>query len=141
MSLGEHALAKSLLSMAAMTLFLLAAFGAPHFGMSMTMDDQGNMTMSDCYMPGMTAICNMTAIEHIASWQSTFVSIVQEYGSTMLLLLLFAVIAIAIVWVRQQYPPPKNRNVYRYRVRQARRLPLTLLQELFSNGILHPKIF
>jgi hypothetical protein len=122
-------------------LFLAAAFGAPHFGMTMSMDEHGNMTMTDCYMPGMTVMCNMSALEHIASWQSAFTSIVQEYGSTLLLLLLFAVIAIASVWVRQQYPPPKNLTTYLYRIRQTHSLPQTSQQELFSNGILHPKIF
>lgn len=133
--------ARSVLAVGLAVFLLVGVMGLPHFGMSMSMDEHGNMTMTDCYMPGMTAMCNMSAIEHIASWQSAFASIVQEYGSTLLLLLLFAVIAIAIVWVRQQYPPPKNLNVYRYRVRQEHRLPPAPLQELFSSGILHPKIF
>ncbi len=138
----KYLCAKTLISTAVIVLFLAAAFGAPHLGMTMTMDEHGTMTMSDCYMPGMTAVCNMNALEHIASWQSAFASTLQEYGSTLLLLLLFAATAFMIVWVRQQYPPPRNLNVYRYRARQTRSLlPPTPLQELFSSGILHPKLF
>ncbi len=138
MNFARQRLSQILLSFAMMAL-LLASVGLPHFGMAMSMDEQGNMAM-DCYMPGMTVACNMTALEHIASWQSAFASVVQQYGSTLLLVLLSMAIVFA-VWVRQQYPPPRNHFAYRHRLRHLHKLPQSSLQELFSNGILHPKVF
>lgn len=130
-----------LMTLAVLAILLIGVSGVPLLGMDMTMGENGTMTMSDCYIPGMTAICNMTAIEHIASWQGTFVSIVQGYSSTLLLLSLFVAVAFAVVWARQQYPPSRSLATYRYRVREAHSLIPKQLQELFSQGILNPKLF
>jgi len=143
MSFSGKKLARTLLALGVVALLLSATFGIPHLGMTMTMDMDGNMTMSDCLMPGMTAVCNMTPLAHITTWQSAFAGLAQQYGTVFLLLLLsLAVVAMRVGWIRQQYPPPEAllKSFRRY-VEKSRSLPVAILQELFSNGILNPKLY
>jgi len=121
-------------------LLLAGSFGLPHLGMAMEMDMDGNMTMSDCYMPGMTAICNMTPLEHISSWQSMFTSIPAQNLLVALLLLVLAVI-VGFSWIQRTLAPPE-RHAVRLFSHQREYIPLhSQLQELFSQGILNPKLF
>ena len=129
-----------LLSFAVVTLLLVSA-GLPHFGMTMSMDMEGNMTMTDCYMPGMTAICNMSPMEHVASWQSMFTSILTQ-GLTFSLLLLVLAAVIAFTLSKQILSPPSERQTLVFSTRRREYVPLhSALQELFSRGILNPKLF
>ena len=119
----------------AMIGFVLGTFGLPHLGMTMDMD--GHMQMSDCLMPGMTAICNMTPLEHVASWQSMFTNVLLQYGTVMLLLF----IAFAIVWYlsHELYKPERReRFTTRYRHRERTFDPLRLA---FARGIIHSKAY
>ncbi|MBY0473326.1 hypothetical protein K2Q00_03565 [Patescibacteria group bacterium] len=131
--------AKILLLFGLATFLFLGVFGMPH---SMIMGPDGNMTMSNCpFMSGQAAVCNMNPLEHIAAWQSMFTSTFQQNGSTLILLLL-AALALALVWTRLRWPT--SQRALRPLFRIARRetyLPPPLLQELFSNGILNPKVF
>lgn len=122
-------------------IFLTGAIGLPHFGMAMEMDMDGNMTMTNCYMPGMTAVCNMSALEHIAGWQGMFTSLLSQNLALALLFLVLAVV-LGFVWLRQAYSPPQRvRTSFRFS-RRREYIPLhSSLQELFSNGILNPKVF
>jgi hypothetical protein len=131
---------KMLLS-AVIIALLIAAFGLPHFGMSMTMDmdENGNMSM-DCYMPGMTAVCNMTPLEHVADWQSMFTSILSQNISILLLLAMLAAI-VGFIWTRHTHSPPQKLHVSSRFIRREYIPHHTSLQELLSNGILHPKVF
>lgn len=129
-----------LLSFAVVALLLISA-GLPHFGMTMSMDMDGNMTMTDCYMPGMTAICNMTPLEHVASWQSMFTSTpVQSFMLLLLSLVLTALVG--FLWTRQEHSPPLLQRKHPVFSRRREYIPQhTSLQELFSQGILNPKLF
>ncbi len=121
--------------------FLVGARGLPHFAMIAPIGMDSPMVMSDCMMPGMTTICHMNLLEHIASWQSMFASLPVE-NPAFALLLFILVVAVGRVWTRQQYPP---QYVAMTRVRSPHEHeyipPATSLQELFSSGILHAKIF
>ena len=130
-----------LLSLALIIVFAVGATGVPHFGMTMSMDTEGNITTTDCYMPGMAAICNMSPLEHIASWQGMFTGVpTQSLAMTLLLLVLAAVIG--FVWIRQIHSPPQELQTFSQFVRRREYIPLhSPLQELFSNGILNPKVF
>ncbi len=121
--------------------FLLVGAGVPHFGMTMNTDMDGNMTMSDCYMPGMTAVCNMSPLEHVASWQSMFTSTPAQ-NFTLMLLLLVLVAVISFIWIEQTHSPPLALQRLSLSSRRREYIPLhSSLQELFSNGILNPKVF
>lgn len=131
---------KILMSMGIIAL-LVSASGLPHFGMSMTMgmDENGNMSM-DCYMPGMTAVCNMTPLEHVSSWQSMFTSIPTQSTALMLLLAMFAIVG--VIWTRHTHSPPQSQQIFSRFSHRRGYIPLhSALQELFSNGILNPKTF
>lgn len=82
------------------------------------------------YMPGGTALCALSSIAHLTLWQSSFAATLVA-SLAMLVFLVFA---------RLEFPYLKERQRYRWRVRSTP-LPPTLFQELFSSGILNPKIF
>ena len=121
--------------------FLLTSFlGLFHFGM--TMDTEGNMTMSDCpFMIGMT-LCNMNLFEHIATWQSMFAHILPHHHSTAVLLLLVSVSLLILGRITQLYPPPSRRLKQFISFSDPEYIPtIKPLQNLFSNGILNAKLF
>lgn len=108
------------------------------FHMSMGMDMTGDMT--DCPFASQTkVICPMDIADHLSAWKSMFLSTIP----TVLFLLAGALLVTAIttaphLWVRGmsllvvyfiQSPIRTYSHCYR------------ALQELFSNGILHPKLF
>lgn len=109
---------------------------------SMAMGEDGNMTMTNCLlMSEQAVVCNMNPLEHIAAWQSMFTSTPSQNGS-MLVLLFLAALALALVWTRSLWPPPEKTSGLGFRfVCREEHLPPPLLQELFSNGILNPKLF
>lgn len=121
--------------------FFVSALAAPQFGMKMRMDVDGNMTMSDCYMPGMMTLCNLSPLEHIAAWQTLFAGLPAQALSLMTLLVALASI-VGLAWVRYVFSPPRElRNFSRF-TRRREYVPLPpLFQELFSNGILNPKSY
>lgn len=135
-------LPKTILSFSIIALLLMGTLGLPHFGMNMeNMDMEGNMTMTDCYMPGMATICNMSPLEHIASWQGMFTSLPTQSSAITLLLLLLSTV-IGFVWTRQIHSPPLELRTFSQFLRQREYVPLhSPLQELYSNGILNPKVF
>jgi hypothetical protein len=77
----------------------------------------------------------MDAFAHISAWQSAFTAIVP---TTLLILGLLAAVFIA-TW-RHWYPPPdiSLRRVFYTKQKELAIIPL--LQQLFSDGILNPKI-
>jgi len=119
--------------------FFLGAMFFSLFHMSMGMDMSGGM--SDCpFMSHEEVICPMNLADHIGAWKSAFLSVVP----TLTLLLAVAGIAVSITSVapnllgKMQYiSPPSCRwletKTYTFIYRP--------LQELFSNGILHPKLY
>ena len=125
---------------------LLAFLSLGLFGMShstMNMGPDGSMTMSNCpFMSGQAVVCNMNPLEHIAAWQSMFVTTLQQNGSDLLALLL-AALALAFVWTRLLWPKlePEPAPAFSSIRRREISLPSPLFQELFSSGILNPKVF
>ena len=131
---------KGLLILGLVAFLSLGSFGMSHSTMSMGPD--GSMTMTDCNMPGMTAICNMNPLEHIAMWQSMFTTTLQQNGFDLLVLLL-AAFTLALVWTRLLRPQLQPEKVLTFSTIRSRgvSLPSPLFQELFSSGILNPKLF
>lgn len=117
-------------------LFLGAMFGGLfHMGTDMT----GSMT--DClFMSEIETVCPMNAFEHLGAWQSVFT--VSLTSSILLLLLagtLVGVASIAPHMLRKiLYADPPLLTSIRALLNTFPRSPL---QELFSRGILHPKLF
>jgi len=109
------------------------------FHMSMGMGMSGGMT--DCpFMEHGEVICPMNVVDHMEAWKSAFLSVVPA----LTLLLAVAGLAVFIASVApnllrkiQYAAPPSSRWL------QARTYTFSYrpLQELFSSGILHPKLF
>lgn len=106
------------------------------FGMSM------ESPMSDCpYMPHEEVICPMNLFDHLTAWKSTFISLVPE-----LLLLIGFVAAVGVVTSRAPNLLGKLRLwLLRIPIAAHQIHPTGFstrpLQELFSSGILHPKLY
>jgi len=105
----------------------------------MGMDMSSGMT--DCpFMAHEEVICPMNLADHIVAWKSAFLSAVP----TLTLLLAVAGIAVSIASVapnllgKIQYISPPS---CRWLETKAYTFIYRPLQELFSNGILHPKLY
>lgn len=129
-------LKKAALSFLVLAFVFGTLFGVSHFGMGTKM--MGGQ-MGPCpLMPGV-AICNMTPLQHIAAAQTMFNTLPQQNNILLLLLMLLASIITAAVLSRSFLSPPKT-VLPRFVPRQEY-VSFSPLQEAFSNGILHSKVF
>ena len=119
--------------------FLLGAMFVSLFHMSTGMDMTGGM--SDCpFMAHEEVICPMDLADHIGAWKSAFLAVTPT-----IVLLLSVVGAIALIstvaphlFTPKRKPIPILQKQLRERTYTFSHRPF---QELFSNGILHPKVF
>ena len=95
--------------------------------------------MHDCPFMGMTAICQMNPLEHIAVWQSKFATLTLKASLTVLLLTLLA-LAIPALWQRLRIQTVHQSNFCRARI-DAPLISSNYLADALSNGILHSKVF
>jgi hypothetical protein len=86
-------------------------------------------------MPAQAVICTMTAMDHIAAWQAMFTGLPQ-IASLALLALLAAYLLRPLALA---YAPPQTAQPARL-VRESSLLS-SPLEQLFSRGILHPKLY
>lgn len=105
-------------------LLVLAALLGPWMLVSMSMD-QGHMGCP--FMQGQATLCPMAVFDHLEHWQSAF-------ATTLVEIISFAVVATftglwRIPLSQNAWLPPPTRKVSRP----------TLLEELFSQGLLHPR--
>ncbi|MEZ4200667.1 MAG: hypothetical protein R3B69_03755 [Candidatus Paceibacterota bacterium] len=120
--------------------FLLGAMFLSLFTMSSGMDMTGG-GMSDCpFMAHDEVICPMDLADHIGAWQSIF----QAITPTIVLLLAVALAVVTVASVAPHLLLPKRKPIP-LSLRRLRERTYSFsyrsLQELFSNGILHPKLF
>lgn len=121
-------------SLASITVLLIAiSFVAVSFG------GAGMSMPTHCPLMGMDTICQMNPLEHIAAWQQMFASVLANNTSSILLLLI-SFLAFSLQRFRRLLAAP----VLAHQVPSLRARTLVNynpLQEAFSSGILHPKIF
>jgi hypothetical protein len=125
-----------------MFVFLLVGFfGLSHNNMATSSD--GQMSSGNCFMPGMTEVlCQMNSLEHIAAWQNMFTAVPSQNDILLLLASLLTLALGALFTTHHSTAPPKTLVSQTSFVYYKRYVPvLDPLQEAFSNGILHPKIF
>lgn len=119
--------------------FLLGAMFVSLFHMSTGMDMTGGMR--DCpFMSHEEVLCPMSLVDHLGAWKSAFLTT----ASTILYLFAAAgMVAIAVSiapnFLTARYKPIPAR--YRWLRERVYTYSYRPLQELFSNGILHPKVF
>lgn len=131
---------KALMIFGMIAFLSLGFFGMSHSSMAMGPD--GNMTMSNCpFMSGQAVVCNMNPLEHIAAWQSMFTTIPQQ-DTVAIILMLLAALAMTLLWTHLRRPSIGSTYAPTQLFIRSDYIPLaTPLQELFSNGILNPKLF
>ena len=121
--------------------FLMGAMFVSLFHVPASMDMSGGMGMSDCpFMSHDEVLCSMSYTDHLSAWKTAFLAI-----SPTLTLLLLAVGAVALVasvapnlLFKPRYSIP---ILHRYIQERIYTFSYRPLQELFSAGILHPKLF
>lgn len=125
---------------AVMTIIFFGVMFLSLFPMFTDMNMSGGMS-SDCpFMSHEEVICSMSAFDHLSAWKSAFIVTLPS----LTLLLLVAIAFVTIVSVapnllhRQRY---RNGPVTRSVHERTYTFSYRPLQELFSNGILHPKLF
>lgn len=132
---------KTFLILGFVAFLFLGFFGISHS--TMAMGEEGNMTMSNCpFMQGQAVVCKMDPLEHIAAWQSMFTSVPPQDSSILILLLLVA-LAISFLWTHLRRPSiDTTYKTTKLFIRRGDYIPLASpLQELFSSGILNPKVY
>jgi len=110
------------------------------FHMPVGMDMSGGMS-SDCpFMSHEEVICSMSTLDHLTAWKSAFMA---ALPSLTLLLLAIAAIVLVLSVAPNLLQRQRYRTVLpiRYLTERTYSYSYRPLQELFSNGILHPKLF
>ena len=125
---------KFLILVSAISLVSVFAFG-PFVGMKMN----SNGEMDGCPF-SMSAICPMGLFEHIGNWQSLFMVTIQK----MITLLSFIAFALILLTrYRNSHKPPdiatQTHSLYWYHNPEIR--IFNYLKEMFSQGILNPRIY
>ena len=120
-------------------LFLGVMFGGL-FNMSMGMNMTGDM--SGCpFMEHGEVLCSMSVFDHFDAWETAFMAIVPTL-TVFLSALAAVVVTLAVapnLVLTQKFLA--SRVFVRSRITQIFSHSVRPLQELFSNGILHPKLF
>lgn len=128
-----------------LALWLVAFLSFGFFGISHTVTSMGSggMALSNClFMSEQAAVCDMSPLEHIAAWQSMVTTVPQQNGLGLLMLLL-AALTLAFVWASWYWPKFERKPQLRLSTVAQRETypPPPLYQDLFSSGILNPKVF
>ncbi len=125
-----------------LAILLVAFFALGIFSFTDSMVESHH-TMGDgtehhvCPLMGTTPAC-VSIVEHLAHWQSSFVAVLED----VLPLIVLLSIAYACLWLLYRpleelgrFVPTSPLNVLRLL------LPRHALQEAFSSGLIHPKLF
>ncbi|MSU73549.1 hypothetical protein EXS56_00210 [Candidatus Kaiserbacteria bacterium] len=100
-------------------------------GMPLLLASPMHHEMGCPFVSGETAFCATSILEHITHWQTAFATVLAE-------MLAVAALALVALYQRRVVVLP-GRSFARIRIRSRTPLRPTLLQELFSRGILNRK--
>ena len=128
-----------LLGLAFIAFLWVAFLGMSWTIMGMEMDKNGQM--GGCPFLGFTAVCKMSPLEHIVSWQKMFTALPLKNISiltTLLLLAIFSVFFLQDLWSKNSL---QAISIHSQRFRYGIYVIRHKLKEAFSNGILNPKVF
>ena len=93
---------------------------------------------------GMTTLCQMNPLKHIAAWQNLFIAPTQKDTLAILILLFLSLLlafSIHNLWPTRKRHQPIKINSLHTRPKIDTPIIFTPLQEAFSNGILNRKVF
>lgn len=127
-----------------LTAFLWAVFfGASHSAMAMEQYNDGTQ-MGSCLFDGTAKPCTMSFSQHLSSWQGLFTAVTPEKATALVLLALLAVIFAAALALHRYFTLPLKHVAYRWKLYIRQRSLLVIfnpLREVFSQGILNPKLY
>jgi len=102
------------------------------------MSDHGHR--HGCPFMGMTTICEMSPLEHIAAWQSTYATIILQDTVTAIIYALILWFAWTVFFRGKPFFIPTSVSV-----RRIDQIPSSLfsraLKEALMRGIVHPKVY
>ena len=117
------------------TIFVFTALIGLHQGMATNQSGD----MEGCIFTGKMMLCKMNAIEHISLWQSIFTAVPQEL-TALLSIPVLMLFALAAAFDSRQ--PQKQLGHSQLHLEQNFTISyINPLNEAFSRGILHPKIY
>lgn len=139
--LSLNKFSKILLILTTISFLWLGTFGLLSHMSEMRSDNQ--MTMGGCLFDGQEEICNMDFSEHLSVWQSVLTSLPQNFG--LLNMLILAIVLVVIIpFLHDPLSRLSERIRFRYKlyIKQHPQINLfNFIQEIFSQGILNPKLF
>ena len=125
-----------LIPLACLAFFFAASVGVMHIGMKT--DDHGHM--HDCPFMGMTAICDMSPLQHVSAWQNIYATVVFKDTFTALLNALVLVFAWRVLFGAKPFAIPiviSLRHVSGEEDSPRR----DALKEALRRGVVHSKAF
>lgn len=133
----NNTLAKLLLVLAGLTFTWIALFGLMHHMGGMTQDG----VMSGCMFTGEVEVCTMNFSEHITLWQG----VIRDLPKQLPLYLLLASLFTYFFFIKKRFregPSLCGAILLRHYLADHPGIQFFhSLQEIFSRGILHPKIY
>ena len=118
-----------------LSVLALSLFHMPTVGL-----DMGGATTGCPFMAHEATLCSMSVLDHVGAWKSAFLAVVPGFA-LLLLVLVGTIVWLAVapnLLVKQKYWTLPLRKKISARIYTFSYRPL---QELFSSGILHPKLF
>lgn len=129
--------ARYFIVLATIAFFLVGFLGLGQFSMG----TDTNREMLSCPFMGVTALCQMGLLEHIATWQNMFTNLpVKNVFNFLALLLFFFLLVFSLRnfrGVHRNVPLCSRINIFGIGKPTFR----GFLQEAFSDGILNPRLF
>lgn len=128
-------LVKTHLFVVILLLVLLHTFS---FGVAMGMETDKQGQMSDCPFTMTSSLCKMNFSEHLSLWKSIFTTTVENYTG-ILAILGFIVLTLGLKYLATDQD--KKFTAYNFYDYEHQSFVPNKLVELFSKGILNPKIY
>ena len=140
MEIAIKTLGRYFIILGLISFLLLVLMGPSHAMAGMERDSDG--AMGGCLFTGMVEICQMTFAEHLLQWQSLFEMTVSKNARAIVLLLGIMVVAVFVfkrhLLMRFGYYTTR----WRLYVRHHPNFKLFFhLRDVFSRGILNPKVY
>lgn len=130
---------RKILILAIVAFFTVAVAGSAY--VPMPMNDDG--TMANCPYLGITALCTMQPLEHIAAWQDMLAALPAKIGGIFAAIVLIAS-AILLVLLHGPNADTIRHSAFSYMKKRRRQSALLIpdaIRDAFSRGILHTKAF
>lgn len=122
------------------TILVLGILYILSFGILMGMETDRHGDMATCPLTVASSLCRMNFSEHLSMWQSMFTATLDN--GTLLLIVGLLVLAIALAFKSlDTYQDQKFKSYQFYSYKHQKNLVFNKFLELFSQGILNPKIY